>query len=116
VDKPANEPLPNRDSGEEDSLLARLNDEQARAVTQEWGPSLVIAGAGSGKTTVLMRRIAWIIERLHQEPDLSWPSLSQIRPPARCATASRRCSARVSRAVWLSAPSTVFAPGCCARR
>lgn len=50
-------------------LLDRLNGEQAQAVTQLWGPSLVIAGAGSGKTTVLTRCIAYLIAVLHQEPE-----------------------------------------------
>ena len=50
-------------------LLDRLNPEQAQCVSQEWGPSLIIAGAGSGKTTVLTKRIAWIISKLRQEPE-----------------------------------------------
>jgi DNA helicase II / ATP-dependent DNA helicase PcrA len=50
-------------------LLARLNDEQKEAVTLKWGPSLIIAGAGSGKTTVLTRRIAYLISELNQEPE-----------------------------------------------
>lgn len=54
---------------ESHELLARLNDEQAQAVSQGWGPSLIVAGAGSGKTTVLTRRIAWLIKELHQDPD-----------------------------------------------
>lgn len=51
------------------SLLERLNPGQAECVKQVWGPSLIIAGAGSGKTTVLTRRIAWIISKLQQEPE-----------------------------------------------
>ena len=46
---------------ERSSLLEGLNPDQREAVTYGDGPLLVVAGAGSGKTTGLARRVAWLI-------------------------------------------------------
>jgi DNA helicase-2/ATP-dependent DNA helicase PcrA len=43
-------------------ILESLNDAQRQAVTAPSEPSLVIAGAGSGKTRVLVHRAAWLID------------------------------------------------------
>ncbi|MDB6061872.1 MAG: uvrD 2 [Verrucomicrobiaceae bacterium] len=43
-------------------ILNDLNDAQRAAITADPGSMLVLAGAGSGKTRVLVHRIAWLIQ------------------------------------------------------
>ena len=45
------------------NLLENLNKEQLEAVMHKDGPLLIIAGAGTGKTTIITQRIAYLIEQ-----------------------------------------------------
>ncbi|MFC1632669.1 ATP-dependent helicase [Patescibacteria group bacterium] len=50
-------------------LLKGLNAEQKTAVQHKEGPLLIVAGAGTGKTTVIARRVAWLIESQKVDPE-----------------------------------------------
>src|SRR6266850_2392731 len=52
-----------------DRILDGLNDAQREAVTHDAGPLLIVAGAGTGKTTVITRRIAWLISQRRARPE-----------------------------------------------
>ena len=49
-------------------ILEHLNDKQREAVTSEKQHLMVLAGAGSGKTRVLVHKIAWEVEALRKNP------------------------------------------------
>ncbi|MFH0873991.1 MAG: ATP-dependent DNA helicase [Candidatus Komeilibacteria bacterium] len=49
--------------------ISQLNINQQLAVQHPSGPVILVAGAGTGKTTVITQRIAWLIEKGLAKPD-----------------------------------------------
>lgn len=47
-----------------EKIFDKLNESQSNAVKQTEGPVLILAGAGSGKTTTIISRLAYLIEGL----------------------------------------------------
>jgi DNA helicase-2/ATP-dependent DNA helicase PcrA len=52
-----------------EDVLAKLNDQQREAVIHDSGPLLIVAGAGTGKTTVLINRLLYLIENKSVKTD-----------------------------------------------
>lgn len=47
----------------------QLNPAQLKAIAHQRGPAIVLAGAGSGKTTVLTQRALWLMKAQHVDPN-----------------------------------------------
>ncbi len=86
-------------------MIEALNDQQREAVLYDGGPLLIVAGAGTGKTTTLAHRVAQLIaqgraRRAHPPAHLRPPGSGRAaapggRSPAAVPRADRPASSRV---------------------
>jgi DNA helicase-2/ATP-dependent DNA helicase PcrA len=58
-----------KSSSKKPEFLSNLNKAQLEAVTHDSGPMLIVAGAGTGKTTVLINRLAYLIQEKNIHPE-----------------------------------------------
>jgi DNA helicase-2/ATP-dependent DNA helicase PcrA len=72
-------------------ILENLNDPQREAVTSEDKSLLVLAGAGSGKTRVLVHRIAWNVEAMGLNPSSIMAVTLPIKQLKRCNQEFKSC-------------------------
>ena len=96
------------EAGASTTYLDALNPEQRAAATHPGGPLLVLAGAGTGKTTTLCARVAWLVDQGVRPSADPAPDLHAARSAgdARRAPHSGARRGAGTPGAWSAAPST----------
>jgi signal recognition particle GTPase len=68
-----------------DSLLSSPNPRQLESIKHTQAPQLILAGAGTGKTTTITAKIAYMVEKENIAPLRYSPSPSPKKPQGTCA-------------------------------
>src|SRR3954451_4977059 len=86
-------------NGPRTDLLSDLTPAQLQAATHAGGPLLILAGAGSGKTRVITRRVAYLLEQGGRPSNI----LAITFTNKAAGESRRRCEAPLhARRVWIS--------------
>src|SRR6478735_4777844 len=85
-----------------ESLLDGLNKPQRAAVVHAGPPLLVVAGAGSGKTRVLTRRIAWLVQERKAHPGSILAITFTNKPAAEMKERVEDLVGKRARIMWVS--------------
>ena len=91
-----------------ESYLNELNESQRNAVLYCDGPSLVIAGAGSGKTRVLTYKIAYLLENGYQPWNILALTFTNKAAREMKDRIARQVGAPSARYLWMGTFHSVF--------
>ena len=92
-----------------EKFLQELNSAQYEAVVNTTGPSLVIAGAGSGKTRVLTYRVAYLLSQGVRPGDIICLTFTNKAAREMKERIARLVGEELSRYVWMGTFHSIFA-------
>lgn len=88
--------------------IQELNEGQRAAVLYNDGPSLVIAGAGSGKTRVLTYKIAWLLENGYQPWNILALTFTNKAAREMKERIARQVGTECARRLWMGTFHSIF--------